>query len=218
MDHPLARVRMPTNAELNGFVAAINSKYPVLTTEWGAMDGLKIKICSCANPVAQNNNYNGWLHGHFRNNLLLFSPDGLVQACYFNAPGTMHDSSMAIWGGVYDKIDAVYQQTGFCVVADSAFARENRNSILPSYQTNLNHQGQMRQHQDLYAAATSMRQLSKWGMHGFKSSFRRLESTFPYKERGELRVIMQMIILLYNFRASTVGQNQIQSSFYPNLI
>ena len=173
------------------------------------MDGMKIKVRSCSNPIAQNNNFNGWLHGDFWKNLFLFSPDGLVQACYFNAPGVMHDSSMADWAGSYDKIDGFCEQTGFRVVADPAFAREHHDETIPLYQSNADGQGRMRQNRELHAAATSVCQLSEWGMHGFKASFQCLQVTFPYEEQVELRLIMQMIILLYNFQATTVGQNQI---------
>jgi hypothetical protein len=38
----------------------------------------------------------------------LFSPDGKIRACYIKAPGTMHDSTMAKWGRIYDKIDELH--------------------------------------------------------------------------------------------------------------
>jgi hypothetical protein len=38
-----------------------------------------------------------------------------------------------------------------------------------------------------------------------------------YEERGERRVILTLITLLYNYRAVTLGYNQIQSTFMPHL-
>ena len=65
--------------------------------------------------------------------------------------------------------------------------------------------------------ATSVRQLSEWGMRGLQGSFPRLKDRIKYEEKGERKLILQMFILLYNFRASTVGQNQIRSTFMTSL-
>ena len=217
LDHPLAKVAMPTFQELLAYRDLIQAKYPALQTEWGAMDGLKVRCHMSGDNSKQNYFFNGWLHGHYVTNLLLFSPDGLVRACYLNSPGTTHDSSMANYGGVYGLVDDVYAHYGLRIVADSAFARDQRASILPSYQTNFDRNGRFRQNPALFRAATSLRQLSEWGMRGFQASFPRLKDPLMYEERGERKVILQMMVLLYNFRASTVGQNEIQSSFMASL-
>jgi hypothetical protein len=31
------------------------------------------------------------------------------EPCYVNAPGSVHDSTMAKWGGLYQKIDNMYR-------------------------------------------------------------------------------------------------------------
>jgi hypothetical protein len=54
-------------------------------------------------------------------------------------------------------------------------------------------------------------------MRGLQGSFPCLKDRLLYEERGERRIILEMIVLLYNFRASTVGMNQIQSTFMPHL-
>ena len=43
-DHPLAKVKMPTEDEIRDFEAAIAAKYPALKNCWGAMDGLKLRL------------------------------------------------------------------------------------------------------------------------------------------------------------------------------
>jgi hypothetical protein len=48
-------------------------------------------------------------------------------------------------------------------------------------------------------AATSMRQAAEWGMRALQSSFPRMLDRLVYEERGERRIIMKMMILLYNF-------------------
>ena len=55
----------------------------------------------------------------------------------------------------------------------------------------------------------SMRQTAEWGMRAIQSSFPRLCNRMPFEKRGERRVSMKMMILLYNLHARRVGINQI---------
>ena len=66
--------------------------------------------------------------------------------------------------------------------------------------------------------ATSMRQSSEWGMRMMQSSFPRLCDKFPYETRGERRISLKMMVLLYNLRARMVGINQIRNVFMPALV
>jgi hypothetical protein len=54
-------------------------------------------------------------------------------------------------------------------------------------------------------------------MRAIQSSFPRLGDKFPFEKRGERRISMKMIILLYNLRARLVGINQIRNFFMPAL-
>jgi hypothetical protein len=211
----LAVVALPTAEELQGFVAAVTRKYPALQDCWGAMDGLKLRLECAGNSKMQNLFYNGWTHDHYISNLFLFSPDGKIRACYLNVPGSVHDSTMAQWGCLYEKIDNMYRIYGVKIVVDSAFASEARDSVYKSYQNNIDNDGNVRQAFDIQRQGTSVRQLSEWGMRALQASFPRLKDRMIYEEKGERRLIMNMIVLLYNFRASVVGLNQIQSSFMP---
>jgi DDE superfamily endonuclease len=211
----LAVVALPTAEELQGFVAAVTRKYPALQDCWGAMDGLKLRLECAGNSKMQNLFYNGWTHDHYISNLFLFSPDGKIRACYLNVPGSVHDSTMAQWGCLYEKIDNMYRIYGVKIVVDSAFASEARDSVYKSYQNNIDNDGNVRQAFKIQRQATSVRQLSEWGMRALQASFPQLKDRMIYKEKGVRRLIMNMIVLLYNFRASVVGLNQIQSSFMP---
>ena len=213
----MAKVCIPTDDEIGDFEAAITAKYPALTNCWGAMDGLKIRLEKPGEERVQNIFYNGWTHDHYISNLFLFSPDGKVRACYINAPGTFHDSTMANMSRIYDKVDDGHAQLGSKIVVDSAFASDGRPSLYKSHQQNFDRRGIQRQNPEVHRQATSVRQLSEWGMRGFQGSFPRLKDKLNYEERGERRIILEMIVLLYNFRASSVGLNQIQSSFMPHL-
>ncbi len=216
-DDPHAKVMIPSDMEIRSFEAAIVAKYPALTNCWGAMDGLKLRLQRAGDQRVQNMFFNGWTHDHYVSNLFLFSPDGKIRACYINAPGTFHDSTMANMSMVYTVVDDVYHRLGSKIVVDSAFASDGRPSLYKSHQNNFDRQGNQRQCPLLHRQATSVRQLSEWGMRGLQGSFPRLKDRLEYEERGERRIILEMIVLLYNFRASTVGLNQIQSTFMPNL-
>jgi hypothetical protein len=65
--------------------------------------------------------YNGWLHGYFISNVFVFAVDGTIRICGLNDPGSMHDSTIADYTGVYDKLERVYKATGGNVIVDSAF-------------------------------------------------------------------------------------------------
>ena len=64
---------MPTDDELDEFIATIAVKYPALTNCWGAMDGLKLRLERAGNNNMQNNYYNGWTHDHYVSNFFVFA-------------------------------------------------------------------------------------------------------------------------------------------------
>jgi hypothetical protein len=137
-DEPLAKVQMPTENEVTEFEKAIKAKYPALKKCWGAMDGLKLRLERAGDDDTQNIFYNGWTHDHYISNLFLFSPDGMIRACYINAPGTTHDSKMANLSVIYDLVDALYARRGSKIVVDSAFAADSHQSVYKSHQDNIN--------------------------------------------------------------------------------
>jgi hypothetical protein len=42
-----------------------------------------------------------------------------------------------------------------------------------------------------------------------------MKDNLRYEEKGERKLILQIILLLYNFRSSQVGQNKITSVYMP---
>ena len=58
-----------------------------------------------------------------------------------------------------------------------------------------------------------MRQLAEWGMRAFQSSMPCIKDRMKVEERGEHKVTVTVMILLYNLRARMVGINQLRS-FY----
>ena len=70
----------------------------------------------------------------------------------------------------------------------------------------------------VFEATTSMRQSAEWGMRALQCSFPRIQDRFLYEEYGERKIILKMMVLLYNVRARKVGINQIKSVNMPNLM
>ena len=66
--------------------------------------------------------YNGWTHDHYITNLFVFSVDGRMISTVLNAPGSVHDSTLAEWGNQYEILERMYQKTGGRCCLDSAFA------------------------------------------------------------------------------------------------
>ncbi len=65
--------------------------------------------------------------------------------------------------------------------------------------------------------ATLARQTAEWGMRMFQTSFPRVKDRFIYEERGERRICLKMLVLLYNMRVRMVGINQIRNTYMKHL-
>ena len=65
-----------------------------------------------------------------------------------------------------------------------------------------------------------MRQSAERGMRAFQSSMPRIKDRMKFEERGERKVTLTVMILLYNLQAWMVGINQLQSFYvgalYPD--
>ncbi len=180
---------------------------------WGALDGVKIGIQKPSDDVRQSHFYNGWTHDHYISNLFLFSPEGQICAAYLNSPVTTYNSTMATMSKVYCEINSIYNRMDGMdkVVVDSTFASEEWDSLIKSYQTNQARNGSLRQDERVNNEATAMKQMAEWGIHAFQGLFPRLNEKTLFKERGERKIMLNLMALLYNFRVSNVGQNQISN-------
>jgi hypothetical protein len=89
------------------------------------MDGLKITLEQSGDALIQERFYNGWTHYHYVSSVLCFCPDGTIPIAYVNIPGTVHDSQIANYGDIYDKLEIVYQWDGGQCTIDSAFGNVN---------------------------------------------------------------------------------------------
>ena len=220
-NNPLASITIPSAAKVEEYKQLVRDKYPLLTNVWASMDGIKTPIQQASSTKQQSYFYNGWKHNHFVTSVFCFCPDGTIPIAYMNLPGAMHDSTIAEWGGIYDKLAGLYETTGAITCVDSAFRMRNAPYIIKSSQENRIGDGDTDEavRRDILRKrqATSMRQSAEWGMRALQSSFPRLCDRMPYEIKGERRIAIKMMVYLYNLRARMVGINQIKNFFQPAL-
>ncbi len=78
--------------------------------------------------------YNGCTHNRYATSVLVFCPDRTISIAFFNVPGAVHDSQIAHWGKIYNKLDEVYKAMGGKCKVDSAFAKVNCPFLIKSSQ------------------------------------------------------------------------------------
>ena len=66
--------------------------------------------------------------------------------------------------------------------------------------------------------ATSVWQLSEWGMWMIQGSFPRLKDPLYYEEGGDRMAILRLMVHLYNFQTAQVGIHQIMNSFMEKMM
>ncbi len=220
-NNSLAWIKIPSLAKVEEYKRLVVERYPALTNVWAAMDGLKTPIQQASTTKQQGYFYNGWKHNHFVTSVFCFCPDGTIPIAYMNLPGSMHDSTIADMGGIYDKLKNLYETTGAITCVDSAFRMRNSPYIIKSSQDNRVGEGDTEEavRRDIIKKrqATSMRQSSEWGMRALQSSYPRICDRMPYEQKGKRRIAIKMMIYLYNLRARMVGINQIKNVFQPAL-
>jgi hypothetical protein len=214
-------VRIPSGEEIESFKEAFATRHPLLSDCWATMDGLKLYLQAAGHAEIQEKYYNGWTHDHYVTSVFCFCPDGTIPIAFFNVPGSVHDSLVAEYGNIYDKLEEVFQSTGGKCCVDSAFGNVNREFLYKSCQDHLGSSAPTRELRKLdlrkKRQATSARQTAEWGMRMIQTSFPRLKDRFVYEERGERRITLKMLILLYNMRARMVGINQIRNTYMKHL-
>jgi hypothetical protein len=151
-----------------------------------------------------------------------FCPDGTIPISFFNVPGSVHDSQDAEFGNIYNKLEEVYRLYGAKCCVDSAFGHVMRGYLYKSCQDiwGLNAPTPELGKLDLCKKrqATLARQTAEWGMRMFQTSFPWVKDRFIYKERGERRICLKMLVLLYNMHARMVGINQIKNTYMKHLM
>ena len=155
--------------------------------------------------------YNGWTRDTYVACVFLFAPNGCISIAAWNAPGHIHDSALADMGNVYKSLNDVYRKYGGKCVADSAFSTTYPFIIKSSQETDTDDYDQ----NFVNLQATCMRQSAKWGMRSLKASFPRLKDRIIYEEKGERKLILDLIIYLHNYKTMKIGINEILNKYMP---
>ncbi len=61
-----------------------------------------------------------------------FCPDGTIPIAYVNIPGSAHDSQVADYGNIYNKLESVYEWDGTKCTVDSAFGNVSIEYLIKS--------------------------------------------------------------------------------------
>ena len=157
---PDAQIRVPHLDVIQQYQDAIRRKYPILDGVWCTMDGLKLRLQQAPSRATENNCYNGWKHDHYVGAVIAFCPDGTIPIACFNVPGCVHDSLIADWVSIYDKLGNVFDTCGGKCAVDSAFSRRLHPYLIKSGQDDIvgNTVAEVAAHIRLNTEATSMRQ------------------------------------------------------------
>ena len=162
-DHEDARIATGPYLKIEMWKEAIAAKYPNFDGVYLAVDGLKLLLQQPGDDRIQNYFYSGWTNDHYDSDLFAFAPDGTIPACVLDAPGSLHDSTVADFGGLYTLLTSIFDCNGGKVVMDSAFPRTDNEFIIKSEQEVCFDLGEDAARQD--CQATSARQFAEWGMH-----------------------------------------------------
>jgi len=212
-----AKIHFPKSDEEKSYYASLVARRePSIRNCIGFVDGLSVPAQCCSEVVAQNKAYNGYKHDTHVNNVLAFSPTGMVMYAAINYPGSWHDSTVSA-----DLIELVIATIGlYCLCVDQGFPRSG--SLYEKFVGPISKKAKKELEpmlRDLIMAKstlfTSLRQAAEWGMRALQGTFSRLKARLGSnkKKRGK---IIYSIILLHNFRTYHVGLNQIATVFNPH--
>jgi hypothetical protein len=175
------------------------------------MDGLKLMLEQSGDALIQEQFYNGWKHDHYVTSGMCFCPDGTIPIVFCNFPGAIHDSQVADYGDIHNKLELVYLQDSAKCTVDSAFGNVSREFLIKLSQELIHIEDCVER--GIACDATSMRQSAEWGMRAFQSSMPCLKDPMKFSTHGERRVPLTMMILLNNVQARAVGINQLMSVY-----
>jgi hypothetical protein len=119
-DQEDASVEMPSDETIAALKNAVVARHNQLHDVYCVADGLKLHFQQHNDLDEQSMYYNGWHHCHYVTNVLVFSIDGRIIHGLMNAPGSLHDSTWAEWGGIYEALEETYNRTGGVCCVDSA--------------------------------------------------------------------------------------------------
>ncbi len=134
---PLARASMPLEEDRETFKAVLAEQHPFLNDCWATMDGLPLYFQTAGNADIQEHIYIGWTNDHFVTSIFCICPNRTTPIAFFNIPGYVHGSQVAVFGNIYNKLEGVYLLYGAKCCVDSAFGNVSRGYLYKLCQDHL---------------------------------------------------------------------------------
>jgi hypothetical protein len=211
-----ARILFPNEEEKLKYAQMIHKRELSVNNVIGFVDGLRLASKCGDTDEAQSVDYSGYSRDTACNNVFAFAPTGKIIYACINAPGSWHDSQVAL--PLIDKVIRCIGVYALCVdggfpMKDQLFdkfvgpiSRKRKRKLSPILRDAV-----IARH-EVYV---SLRQASEWGMRGLQGSFCRLKDKLTSDKDKRLLLILS-IVLLSNFRTHYVGLNQIATVFNPH--
>ena len=217
--NPHAIISFPNEQEMELYSQMIANRELNITNAIGFIDGVSIP-CQCGeDEKSQRAYYNGYYKDTRCNNVFLFTPDGKIRSASINAPGSNHDTTVAIT--IMRRCLRKLKPLGKIVMVDKGFPRSGifqdvlvgplGKKTIRKFRRLLTVE-QFEGKVSLHHTYTSLRQAAEWGMRGLQGSFPRLRTRLTSDSEVRKEIIFS-ICLLHNFRVSFVGISQIATVF-----
>ena len=103
------------------------------------------------------------MHARFVSNLYMLAANGCIIATCLNILGSIHDSTLAQWRGIYEKLEATNKGTGGICCVDSVFALNPHPHLIQTTQDITI--AKTPQEYNHLVEAILLWQASGWGMH-----------------------------------------------------
>jgi hypothetical protein len=207
--------------EIETFKVTFSECHLLLNDCWATTDGLKLYLQVSRNLEIQERFYNGWMNDYYVTSVFCFCLNGTIPIAFFNVLGCVHDSQVAEFDKMYDKLEDIYRTMGEKCCVDSAFGSMKRKYLYKLCQDHLGSKAPTRWERKLdlqkKIQATLAWQMAEWGMLTKQASFPRMKDKFVYEERGEQRIVLNNFVMLHNMRARMVGINQIRNTYMRHL-
>lgn len=91
------------------FMRVFEKRRPQISDLFCVADGLKVMLDQSGDVVIQNLYYNRWTHDHYVSNVFVSTQNERIILFSLNAPGCLHDSTVAGYGNVCKDLESVLE-------------------------------------------------------------------------------------------------------------
>ena len=176
----------------------------------GFMDGCNLPVGRHGTLVVADKFYARWKARDTVSNLFVWGPDGTILHAHYNAPGAVHDSSIAT--NAYRLLKTLPRP--YIILADCAFAR-TEGRVVTTQAMELVSRSRRRRERNKQIA--SLRVAAEWGNAQLQGAWARLTQPLPTKEQHRKRII-GVCLHLNNYRARVDNISQIRTVYDPDWV